>query len=115
MARTSIWQPKLHRDDEFVVAKSFKINGEELIPGTDFNKTSVTQRTLRLLYESRKIALSKKNGHGEETSHVHLNSNPALKHMGGGKWAVVRNGLRLTPLLTKALAQSELENLNGSG
>lgn len=43
------------KDGEFVVARAFLSEGETLEPGTTFEKDSVAERRLRLLYESRYI------------------------------------------------------------
>lgn len=57
MARPSIWQQKFNRDDLFVVNREFILNGVNQIPGSVFDKTLVTTRTLRQLFDQRKLRL----------------------------------------------------------
>lgn len=49
---------QIDRSADFVVAKAFQFNGRSLKPGEPFDKTQATTRTLRLLYESRKLGVS---------------------------------------------------------
>lgn len=58
MARASIWLPKFDRDAEFVASKPIRVNGADLRPGDHLDKTALSTRALRLLYEARKIKVS---------------------------------------------------------
>lgn len=57
MARARLFLPTFDREAEFVVKKPFKIHGQALRPGDAFDKSSVTTRRHRQLYDTRKIAL----------------------------------------------------------
>lgn len=58
MARASIWLDKFNRDAEFVATKPIRVNGVDLRPGDPLDKTALSTRTLRVMYDSRKIKVS---------------------------------------------------------
>jgi hypothetical protein len=127
MARTSIWNVKFDRNQDFVVAKPFRVRGIDLVAGETFDKTMVTTRTLRQLFESRKLEVatvtttaSTTSGHGFTIKHLRKlkvetgatsSSAPSggltIQHLGFGRYAVFKGDVRLTPEpLTKAEAEA---------
>lgn len=56
MPRPSIWRERnFDRGADFVVNRPIHVNGGTIAPGQSFDKTLVSTRTLRQLYEQRKI------------------------------------------------------------
>lgn len=55
MARPSIYLPKFNAAADFVVARSFLVNGRQLEVGAEFDKLSVPERRLRQLMEKRNL------------------------------------------------------------
>lgn len=51
----SIWLPKFDRDADYIVFRTIQLGNLTLLPGTVFDRTLVTVRRHRLLYESRKL------------------------------------------------------------
>jgi hypothetical protein len=86
MARPSIWQDKFRSDNDFVVLRPVKVHGIVLTPGDPFDKTTVTTRTLRQLFDSRKIKVSQ----------VANDQALIVKHIGRGKFGVFKDGERIT-------------------
>lgn len=86
MARPSIWLDKFDRGNDFVVFRPVKVRGVVLVPGDQFDKTTVTTRTLRQLFESRKIKVSQ----------ISNDKDLIVKHIGRGKFGVFKDGARLT-------------------
>lgn len=57
MNKFKVWLKRFDAALDFVVAKNtLTVNGETLSIGEPFDKTRVTARRLRLLYDSRRIA-----------------------------------------------------------
>jgi hypothetical protein len=58
--------PRFDRENDFRVERVITVAGNKLAPGDTFDKTLVTVRTLRQLYEQRKLSMHepKGNGHG---------------------------------------------------
>lgn len=88
MARPSIWLDKFDRDNDFTVSRAIKVRGVMLSPGDPFDKTTVTTRTLRQLFEGRKLRISQ----------VANDQDMIVKHIGRGKFGVFKSGVRLTDL-----------------
>jgi hypothetical protein len=57
MAR-AIWRNKFDRDRDFVVRRMVTVQGQTFGPGNAFDKTLVTTRRLRQLYDQRVIMFS---------------------------------------------------------
>jgi iron only hydrogenase large subunit-like protein len=103
MSRPSIWNAKFDRNQDFVVSKPFRVRGIDLVAGETFDKTMVTTRTLRQLFESRKLKVA--------TIPSSPTTAPAggltIQHLGFGRYAVFKGDVRLTPEpLTKAEAEA---------
>lgn len=96
MSRTSIWTDKFDRANDFIVSRPVKVRGVMLIPGDPFDKTTVTTRTLRQLFESRKLRVSQSANE----------NNLIVKHIGRGRFAVFKDGERLT---TEPMTREEAE------
>jgi hypothetical protein len=88
MARASIWQQKFDRADNFIVSRPVTVRGVDLIPGDPFDKTTVTTRTLRQLFESRKLKIA--------ITDVQSSSGKEVRHIGRGRFAVFQDGRRIT-------------------
>ena len=50
-------RPKFDPSYEFIVARSFQLNGKELTPGMGLDKCLVSVRTLRQLYDNRRLRI----------------------------------------------------------
>lgn len=86
MARPSIWQDKFDRGNDFVVLRPVTVHGIVLTPGDPFDKTTVTTRTLRQLFDQRKIKV------GQIANEMGL----IVKHIGRGRFGVFKDGARIT-------------------
>lgn len=136
--RASIWLQKFDPAASFVVARSFMWAAREQRPGEPFDKTSVPVRKLRLLYDARLIAMGTVNPAfdplAELPAAVAETTDPArdadeivaapasdpnplhIKHVGKGRFAVMRGEERLTPQpLTKPEAESRLAQIAADG
>lgn len=131
--RASIWLQKFDPAASFVVARSFMWASREQRPGEPFDKTSVPVRKLRLLYDARLIAMGAVPAFdplAELPAPVAESTDPApavdeivaapasdpnplhIKHVGKGRFAVMRGEERLTPEpLTKEKAEARLAEL----
>lgn len=58
MATTHLRRDPFDRERSFIVSKSLTIFGDKLVPGQVFDKTLVTTRRLRQLYDSRFLAIA---------------------------------------------------------
>ena len=58
MATTNLRRDAFDRDREFVVGKSLTLRGRPFGPGDAFDKTLVSTRRLRQLYDSRYLKMS---------------------------------------------------------
>lgn len=106
MSRPSIWNAKFDRSDEFVVYKPFRVRGIDLAAGDAFDKSMVTTRTLRQLFESRKIRVATVATVAATTASA-SGDGLTIQHLGFGRYAVFKGDLRLTPEpLTKAEAEA---------
>jgi hypothetical protein len=89
MSRSSIWNAKFDRANDFIVSKPFRVRGIDLVAGDAFDKTMVTTRTLRQLFESRKLKVAT----------VPIPAQPLpfrVKHIGAGRFGVFHGDERLT-------------------
>jgi hypothetical protein len=112
MARTSIYLPKFRPDSKFTVTRFFRYNGVDMVPGMVVDRAVVSERALRQLFDQRKvrqeeaelvtavaalgdafadvdpavIAAEFADEAVEEVSPYKLPL--AVKHVGGGRWAV---------------------------
>ncbi len=86
MARPMIWQDRFDRSNDFVVLRPVTVHGVALTPGDPFDKTTVTTRTLRQLFDQRKINVSQ----------IANDQGLIVKHIGRGKFGVFTDGKRLT-------------------
>lgn len=93
MSRPSIWLDRFDRDQEFEVRRPFRAAGVDFNRGDTFDKTLVTTRTLRQLYESRRIQVA-------TNSPAPPPEPPVLplrvRHIGAGRFGVFRGDDRLT-------------------
>jgi hypothetical protein len=122
MARASIWLKKFNRDAEFVVSRAFLLSGNEMRPGQPFNKTLVSVRMHRCLYDHRKIQMVDRLIPRVVVAPLVPVPPPSgltetliartVAHVGRGKFVVMRGEVRLTELMTKDEAESELTRLN---
>lgn len=107
MAR-SVWD-NFDRDDDFFVARPFKIDGVEHAAGAVFNKHTVSTRLLRQLFgagEIRSVQLSRMAGYpipvASETGPAPAPLAPLdIRHVGRGRFVVFRGDDRLTGLLSR--------------
>lgn len=103
MSRPSIWNAKFDRSQDFVVAKPFRVRGIDLMAGDPLDKTMVTTRTLRQLYESRKIRVATFKS---DPDNEFQPADRTVRHIGRGRFAVFRGDRRITDQpMTKAEAE----------
>lgn len=57
MARASIWNKKFDRNDEFVVRRGFVLNGSAMNSGDAIDKSQLSDRRLRQLYDTRRVEI----------------------------------------------------------
>lgn len=57
MANASIWLKKIDREQDFLANKPMRVKGTDFLPGQPFEKSLVSTRRLRQLYESRKVKM----------------------------------------------------------
>jgi len=62
MARIGTLRDTFDRDMDFVATKAFKLSGAPFIPGQNFDKTLVTTRRLRQLYDGRYLRMVEPEG-----------------------------------------------------
>jgi hypothetical protein len=93
MSRPSIWNAKFDRDQDFVVSKPFRVRGIDLVAGDTLDKTMVTTRTLRQLYESRKIRVATVKSNPDNEFQP---ADRTIRHIGRGRFAVFRGETRIT-------------------
>lgn len=121
MARESIWLKPFCRDDDFVVIRPFDISGRTLQRGEAFDKSTVSTRTLRQLYEQRRIAVAiKPREEGDAAPMIAAPPPPGVietplprevKHVGRGRYAVMQGEVRLTDMMTKEEAEARLAQM----
>lgn len=103
MSRPSIWNDRFDRSQEFVVQKPFRLQGVDLVAGDPLDKTMVTTRTLRQLYESRRIKVATVSIDPAEEFQP---ADRTVRHIGRGRFAVFRGDRRVTDQpMTKAEAE----------
>lgn len=57
MAKASIWLKAFDREGTFVAGKPMRVSGQDFLPGDAFDKSLVSTRRLRQLYEMRKVRM----------------------------------------------------------
>ena len=57
MAKASIWLKVFDRERDFVAGKPMRVSGRDFLPGDPFDKSLVSTRRLRQLYEQRKVRM----------------------------------------------------------
>lgn len=101
MSRPSIWQDRFDRDQDFEVLKPFRASGIDFDRGEPFDKTLVTTRTLRQLYDSRRIIVA------TNSTPVTISGAKTVQHIGRGRFAVFQDGKRITDIpMTKDEAEA---------
>lgn len=108
MSRPSIWNAKFDRSKDFVVSKPFRLRGIDLVAGDPLDKTMVTTRTLRQLYESRKIKVATITD--TDPDQAFQPSDRTVRHIGRGRFAVFRGETRITE---QPLTREEAEQYEG--
>jgi hypothetical protein len=104
-ARKTIWREALFdREAEFRVFRPIRLNGENLQPGSLFDKSLVSTRTLRCLYDNGQLemvatAAATAPGvvgtDGPELVHP-PRGDRIVRHIGRGRFAVMEGDKRLT-------------------
>lgn len=100
MARASIWQDRFDRDAEHVVTRAMRVKGVALRVGQRFDKSLCSARTMRQLYEARKIrrvAASPDTATGAQ-----------MRHVGRGRFALFIDNARISDAMTRAEAEQQL-------
>lgn len=113
MAYQSIYLDPFDRDADFTVCIPFTCSGQDQVRGQTFDKTLVSTRTLRSLYENRHIHVATAIIPGTVTilPEPPLTGNAEVRHIGRGRFAVVRGDVRLTEMMSKEEAQAALDAL----
>jgi hypothetical protein len=103
MSRPSIWNAKFDRSKDFVVSRPFRLRGIDLVAGDPLDKTMVTTRTLRQLYESRKIKVATVTD--ADPDEAFQPADRTIRNVGFGRFAVFRGETRVSKSMTKAEAE----------
>jgi hypothetical protein len=61
MANASIWLKAFDRERDFLAHKPMRVAGADFLPGQPFDKSLVSTRRLRQLYDSRKVVMVPKD------------------------------------------------------
>lgn len=96
------------RARDFTVVRPFTLDGRALAPGEAFDKSLLTTRRLRQLFDQRRLAMAPKltastSGASAADGRVY-----EVKHMGFGKYVVTRDGEPCTKRMTKDEAEATL-------
>jgi len=120
MARDTIWLKPFCRDDDFVVIRPIEISGRTIQRGEAFDKSTVSTRTLRQLYEQRRLAVAVQPREEGDTAPADPVPPPVIpmpplplvvKHVGRGRYAIMRGTERVVDQMTKAEAEECLAKM----
>lgn len=116
MANTmKYWYTKVSRGQVFVARRQMSVGGRTFAAGERFDNSLVTDRTLRLLYEQRKII---RVDDPEEDAVVVDPPAPepepeepeySISHRGGGNWYLMKGDEKIDGPFTKDEAQEALD------
>ena len=90
MARASIWLAPFDRDAAYVVAKPFVLGGVMLRPGSPFDKSLVSVRRHRQLYQQRRLARA---AHAPPSPPAPNGADP-LAPFAGLKWPLIAKAVK---------------------
>lgn len=119
MARTGrvpLWPEPFDPDAEYVARKDIRIRNEPVRAGTPIDRTTLSDRRLRQLYDARMVVRaelvpSDRRQQPREVQQV-VDKGPSrelrIQHRGGGRWWVMDGDLLVSGPWTKEEAEARL-------
>lgn len=99
----TIWHEALFDPEaDFRVLRPIRLDGRDLVPGDPFDKSTVTTRTLRLLYDDRKLEMVDKADPEPAPQSIAY----AARHIGRGRYAVFDGDRQVSGLMTREEANA---------